>query len=68
MRLLITGSDLRTFRFGGFNAVGIIEEYRNKNTTLHYHRVTDTYETVDFNYLSFSTNLVFNLPEELVFK
>lgn len=63
-----TGSDHRTFRAGGFNAVGITEEYRNKDTTPHYHRVTDTYETVNFEYLYFSTNLVFNVFEELLTK
>jgi len=62
------GSDHRAFRTEGFNAVGITEEYRNKDTTPHYHRVTDTYETVNFEYLSFSTNLVFNVIEELITK
>ncbi len=63
-----TGSDHRAFRAAGFNAVGITEEYRNKDTTPHYHKNTDTYDTIDFNYLYFSTNLVFNVIEELVTK
>ena len=63
-----TGSDHRTFRAAGYNAVGVTEEYRNRDTTPHYHQVTDTYDTVDFNYLSFSTNLVFNVIEELLTK
>tara|TARA_R110002073_G_scaffold8207_3_gene45775 strand:+ start:57921 stop:58802 length:882 start_codon:yes stop_codon:yes gene_type:complete len=63
-----TGSDHRTFRAAGYNAVGITEEYRNKDTTPHYHQVTDTYDTVNFTYLSFSTNLVFNVIEELLTK
>jgi aminopeptidase-like protein len=62
------GSDHRAFRNEGFNAVGITEEYRNKDTTPHYHKNTDTYETVDFKYLYFSTNLVFNVIEELITK
>jgi aminopeptidase-like protein len=63
-----TGLDHRVFRAAGFNAVGITEEYRNKDTTPHYHKNTDTYDTIDFNYLYFSTNLVFNVIEELVTK
>lgn len=62
------GSDHRTFRAGGFNAIGITEEYRNQDTTPHYHKNTDTYETIDFKYLYSSTNLVFNVIEELVTK
>ena len=62
------GSDHRAFRNGGYNAVGITEEYRNKDTTPHYHKNTDTYETINFEYLSFSTNLVYNVIKELVSK
>ena len=60
------GSDHRRFRASGFNAVGITEEYQNKDTTPHYHRSTDTFETVNFEYLSFSTELICNVIEELL--
>lgn len=63
-----TGSDHRVFRNIGFNAVGITEEYQNKDTTPHHHRSTDTFDTVNFEYLSFATGLVYNVIEELLTK
>lgn len=52
------GSDHSAFRRLGFKAVGITEEYRNKDTTPYYHKATDTYDTVDFDYLASTTRLV----------
>ena len=52
------GSDHSAFRRLGFPAVGITEEYRNKDTTPHIHRPGDTMETVHFDYLAASTRLV----------
>lgn len=52
------GSDHTAFRRLGFNAVGITEEYRNKDTTPYYHKATDTYATVDFEYVTSTTRLV----------
>lgn len=62
----VTSSDHRQFRASGFNAVGITEEYKNRDTTPHYHRSTDTFDTVNFEYLSFATGLVYNVIEELI--
>jgi Zn-dependent M28 family amino/carboxypeptidase len=54
-----TGStDHASFRRRGFHAVGLTEEYVNDDTTPHYHRPTDTYQTVDFAYLAAMTRLV----------
>lgn len=53
-----TGSDHNAFRRLGFKAVGVTEEYRNKDTTPYYHKATDTYATVDFDYLESTTRLV----------
>ena len=39
-----SGSDHSAFRRLGFKAVGITEEYRNKDTTPFIHRPGDTYE------------------------
>lgn len=64
----VTSSDHRQFRASGFNAVGITEEYKNRDTTPHYHRSTDTFDTVNFEYLSFATGLVYNVIEELITK
>jgi Zn-dependent M28 family amino/carboxypeptidase len=52
------GSDHSAFRRLGFKAVGITEEYRNKDTTPHIHRPGDTVDTIDFAYLLSSTSLL----------
>ena len=53
-----SGSDHSAFRQLGMPAVGLTEEYRNGDTTPHIHRPTDTWDTVDFTYLSRATRLV----------
>lgn len=53
-----SGSDHSAFRRLGFKAVGITEEYRNKDTTPFIHRPGDTYETVNFDYLGSTTSLL----------
>jgi Zn-dependent M28 family amino/carboxypeptidase len=53
-----TGSDHTAFRRLGFKAVGVTEEYRNHDTTPYYHKATDTYATVDFDYVASTTKLV----------
>jgi hypothetical protein len=52
------GTDHVAFRAYGFPAVGITEEYKTGDTTPHYHSATDTYATVNFDYLASSTELV----------
>lgn len=52
-----TGSDHAAFRRLGFPAVGLTEEYRGGDTTPHIHRPSDTWETVDFEYLARATRL-----------
>ena len=66
--LLITpesGSDHSAFRKLGFKAVGITEEYRNKDTTPYIHRPGDTYETVNFDYLASTTRLLVEVMKML---
>lgn len=54
-----TGStDHVSFRKAGFAAVGITEEYVSGDTTPHYHRPGDTFETVDLDYLESTTILI----------
>jgi hypothetical protein len=53
-----SGSDHSAFRRLGMPAVGLTEEYRNGDTTPHIHRPTDSWETVDFEYLGSVTRLV----------
>lgn len=59
--ILITpeaGSDHSAFRRLGYKAIGITEEYRNKDTTPFIHRPGDVYDTVDFDYLASTTRLL----------
>lgn len=59
------GSDHSAFRRLGFKAVGLTEEYRNKDTTPFIHRPGDTAATVNFPYLA-STTRVFAKAIEML--
>jgi len=59
------GSDHSAFRSLGFAAVGLTEEYHNGDTTPHFHRPGDAYDTVDFDYLKSTTLLVIAALREL---
>lgn len=59
-------TDHREFRNAGFNAIGIGGEHKNGDETPHHHLPTDTFDTVDFEYLSFVAFLVYNVIEELI--
>ncbi len=61
----VPSTDHTAFREIGFSAIGITEEYKNEDTTPHYHRPTDTYETIDLAYLASSTELVLNVMKRL---
>lgn len=62
----VTSTDHRSFRNLGFKATGITEEYVNKDTTPHYHKATDTYKTVNFEYLDFITSYVKEVFKEIM--
>ncbi len=62
----VTSSDHKEWREAGYNAVGITEEYKNGDTSPHWHEPTDTFETVDFDYLAFVTYLVYKVIEEQI--
>lgn len=51
-------TDHVAFRESGFQAVGMCEEWAFKDTTPHYHKKSDTYETINFPYLTSSTRLL----------
>ena len=59
------GSDHSAFRRLGFKAVGLTEEYRNKDTTPFIHRPGDTANTVEFAYLASTTRLFTKVIEML---
>ena len=40
----VYSTDHQAFRREGYNAIGITEEYINKDTTPHYHKKSDTYD------------------------
>lgn len=62
----VTSTDHRSFRQLGFAATGITEEYKNGDTTPHYHRPTDTYETINFDYLTTITEYVQRVFEDIM--
>ncbi len=49
------GTDHSAFRRQGYNAIGITEEYVNGDTTPHFHKSTDSYSTVNFEYMKSTT-------------
>jgi hypothetical protein len=61
-----TGSDHREFREAGFEAVGISEEYKNGDGNPHHHKVSDTVEKIDYQFLAFATYLVFKVVEDVL--
>lgn len=58
-------SDTWPFRDAGLRSVGIWEEYEHGDSTPHLHRPSDTYDTVDFAYLSSTTALVLEVLKSL---
>jgi Zn-dependent M28 family amino/carboxypeptidase len=59
-------SDHNAFRSRGFLAAGLTEEFVGGDTTPYYHSFGDTYDTVDFDYLASSTQVLFALVSDLV--
>lgn len=57
-----TGStDHVSFRPYGFEAIGVTEEYVNGDTTPHYHLSSDTYQTVNLDYLASTTTVLLEM-------
>ena len=61
-------TDHVAFRAEGFTSVGVCEEWANGDTTPYYHRRTDTYETINFDYLTAVTKLVAATTADIVRK
>ncbi|MEK7434326.1 MAG: M28 family metallopeptidase, partial [Cyanobacteriota bacterium] len=51
-------TDHVAFRETGFEAVGICEEWYHGDTTPEYHKKTDTYQTLNFDFITNVTKLV----------
>ena len=58
-------SDTRPFRAADVPTVGVWEEIAYGDATPHYHLPSDTYETVNFDYLASTTRLVFEVMRGL---
>lgn len=61
-----TGSDHREFREAGFPAVGITGEFKHGDGNLYHHLPSDTSEKIDYEFLSFTTHLVFKVVEDVL--
>lgn len=61
-------TDHVAFRSEGFTSVGVCEEWVHGDTTPHYHRRSDTYETINFDYLAAVTKLVAATTGDIVRK
>ncbi|WP_411767517.1 M28 family metallopeptidase [Winogradskyella sp. A3E31] len=64
----VNSTDHQSFRDIGINAVGITEEYVNKDTSPFKDTPNDTFNTINFEYLESSTNLVYEVIKTLVSK
>ncbi len=57
-------SDHQPFVDRGFATVGVCEEFVGGDATPHYHRVTDTYDKIDFVYTTRVTRLLLAILED----
>ncbi len=62
----VRGSDHSAFRSLDYKAVGITEEYKNGDTTPYMHRPTDTYETINFDYMESTTGVIIRVLQILI--
>lgn len=64
----VNSTDHQSFRDIGINAVGITEEYVNKDTSPFKDTPNDKFNTINFEYLESTTNLVYEVIKTLVSK
>ncbi|MBS1120593.1 MAG: aminopeptidase [Deltaproteobacteria bacterium] len=57
-------SDHQAFLDVGLPTVGVCEEFVANDHTPHYHKATDTFDHVSFEYLALATNLAFTVLED----
>ncbi|MDJ0645733.1 MAG: M28 family peptidase [Flavobacteriaceae bacterium] len=62
----VNSTDHHSFRQKGFTAVGITEEYVNGDTTPFKDSKDDTMDTIDFEYIDSTTNLIFEVINDIV--
>ena len=61
-----SSTDHSSFR-PSFSAIGLTEGYVSGDTTPHYHKSTDTYDTVNFEYLESTTMLTREVMGQLAY-
>lgn len=57
-RTSTTATDHTSFRREGFHAVGLTEEYVYGDTTPHYHKRSDAFDTINVDYMGTGTRLL----------
>ncbi len=57
-RTSTTATDHTSFRREGFDAVGLTEEYVYGDTTPHYHKKSDAFNTLNIDYMATGTQLL----------
>ena len=62
----VTGSDHSAFRRLGYKATGITEEYKNGDTTPYMHLPSDTFETINFDYMESTTRIIIKVMQLLL--
>ena len=62
----VIATDHHSFRELGYDAIGLTEEYKNGDSTPHYHQSTDTFETVNLPYLNKITEFMEQVFEALL--
>jgi len=61
-------SDHVAFHNEGFHSLNLSEEYTSHDSTPHYHRSTDTYNTINFDFLVTGTQLLVAVVGDLSLK
>ena len=62
----VDASDHAAFRALGFNCTGVTAEYANGDYSPYKDTPQDTYDTVNFEFLAFSTNFVFQVLKSIL--
>jgi len=57
----LESSDHKSFVDQGFTTVGVSEDIVKGDTTPHYHKSSDTYDTVNFDYLGYVTYIIYRV-------
>lgn len=61
----VSSSDHKSFIDQGFNAVGVSEEYVKRDTTPYIHTPDDTYDTLNFEFLASTTQIIYQIFKNL---